>query len=123
MKLIPMQKVSVVVKAGLHESLLKALNTDTDEGIVYCAVQSVREPVMESDCRGGEANRLLLEFMVDAQGARELLSRVDAWTKEFDSPQVMVTDVQCSSTKEARVARRSSYVAREIRWGDYIITI
>jgi hypothetical protein len=121
MKLVPMQKVSVVVEAGTHERLLEALKTA--QGVAYCAVQSVASPEISSDTCRVRGTRLLLELLVDSQRARELLLRLNDFAKEFGEPHVMVTEVQCMSVGDGGSVGASSSVPREVRWGDYIITM
>lgn len=116
MKLVPMQKISVVVEAGSHERLLEALKTS--QGVAYCAVQSVSSPAISPD-----SGRVLLELLVETPRARELLLRVSELSKDFAAPHVMIAEVRCMSINGAEPTGASSYVPREVRWGEYIISI
>lgn len=120
MRLKRMRKIAVYADIEHRDEVLQKLD---ELGLVFfhvteCVVKG-HERRAQHD---GDDRELQIEMLIEAHEVEDILRSLSDRGVRIDAKRIAISDVFASSVYEGSSERRSS-TPREIKWGDYLITV
>lgn len=120
MRLKRMRKVTVYADIEHRDEVLQKLE---DLGLVFL---SVTECVVKGSDRGTPHDdpdrELTIEMLIEAHEVEDILRALSDRGVRIDTNRIAISDVVATPVYEGSPERRES-PPREIKWGDYLITV
>lgn len=120
MRLKRMRKVTVYADVEHRDEVLRKLEE------LGPLLFSVTECVVKGSGRGNphddEERELTIEMLIEAHEVEDILRALSEREVRIDTKRIAISDVFASPVYEASPERRDS-PPREIKWGDYLITV
>jgi len=120
MRLKRMRKVTIYSNLAQREQVLHKL---VEMGLsFYHVLECVGGGYRTSVKNNATAQEIQIEMLVDASDVGQVLHSLDDLDVSIDSTRIAVSEVFASPTYEVLQDKRGSS-PREVKWGDYLITL